>query len=451
MKMAEEYGFLPTNDGEINAKCLQQAVNGGGDVYISTPGIYSISDQIMLSDNTSIYFCAGSYLKRENNSKENGYVFVNEGAYTRTYNKNIKICGLKLICNNVVSAPFSNASKKVILGLRGQLSFFYVKNITIENMECLDLPASDYCIQICTFENAVLEQLRIEGLKDAVHFGPGSKFVIRHGLFRTFDDPIALNAHDYATANPEMGWISDGIVEDCYDLNDDSTTGFFCRILAGSWVDWYEGMIVQRSDTVVSNGRLYRVNMPPDGRTFVSITPPIHESGNAEYDGITWAMSQERVTYSCGCRNIHFRDIYLQKKRPIAFSVHFDKDAWSRSFYPNSDAPVQQNITFEHIVVQNDEIPVLLQSTTPLDNVRFVNCELKNNAVILSNINTPGIIYPNTKLLFIGTSFSEGIDNFVICEKDVSATLSICSTLNDSFHTKLKGDIKVKTADINVG
>ena len=83
------------------------------------------------------------------------------------------------------------------------------------------------------------------------------------GIFRTFDDPVALNAHDYAVANPQLGWIEDGLIEDCFDLPDKETTGYFCRILAGSWCDWYKGMEIQNSDTVVSNGRIYRAFQQP--------------------------------------------------------------------------------------------------------------------------------------------------------------------------------------------
>ena len=79
------------------------------------------------------------------------------------------------------------------------------------------------------------------------------------GVFKTFDDPIALNAHDYATSNPQLGWIKDGLIEDCWDLDDVDTTGFFARILAGSWCDWSQGMIVRHSDTVVNDGILSKV------------------------------------------------------------------------------------------------------------------------------------------------------------------------------------------------
>ena len=162
MKIAANFGFNTENDGVKNALALQEAVNGGGDIYISEPGVYEIADQVVLGDDTTLHFCAGSYLKRVNKSEENSYVFINSGAYTKTYNKNIQIIGLRLICNEVRSDDKTEKSKKVILGLRGNCSFFYIKDLVIRDFQCYDLPIEDFGIHICTFENVLLENIRIE-------------------------------------------------------------------------------------------------------------------------------------------------------------------------------------------------------------------------------------------------------------------------------------------------
>lgn len=448
MKNAADYGLRISNDGFANTCALQNAVLGGGEIMISEPGVYEIADQILLDDDTALHFGEGVYLKRVENPDGNGYVFINRGAYTKTYNENISIDGLKLICNGVISNPEMRDSQRRILGLNGHCSFFYVKNLTIRNFECLDLPKHNYCIHICTFENVEVENVRVEGMKDAVHFGRGKNFSVRHGKFRTFDDPIALNGHDYIIGNPEMGWIENGLIEDCYDLNDDSTTGYFCRILAGAWTDWYEGMMIQRSDTVVSNGRMYRALMPGDGKTYCSVTPPTHTSGEKEYDGILWIEMQEDVAYSAGCRNIHFKDIYLQKNRPVAFSIHFDRDQWSRSYYPNALSPVQENLTFENIVAESEEMPFLLWSLTPVKNVHFMNCKLKNNFIRMSRLRAEGIEYPTTELVFDGTDFTEDIPLFLKCAPGVKIDFHIKNSVNKDFSSEIQGDINVCESDV---
>ena len=445
MKIAKDYGFLSENDGISNAKALQAAVSGGGEIYVSIPGIYRLADQIVLGDNTKLTFCEGSYIKRERGCGESGYVFINEGAYTKSYNKNITVAGLNLICNGVTSDGYYEASKKVILGLKGHLSFFYVDNLTIMDFKCLDLPAKDFCIQICTFRNAYVENVHIEGMKDAVHFGRGSNFVVKHGCFKTFDDPIALNAHDYVTSNPELGWIENGLIEDCYDLNDDATTGYFCRILAGSWCAWYEGMELQRSDTVVSDGRLYRVSMPPDGRVYKSYSKPTHKLGDKEYDGFVWSVVQDGELYNCGCRNITFKDIYLRKNRPVAFSIHFDKDAYSRSYYPMSVAPVQEDISFDNVIVEADNIPFLLSSRTPVCNLSFTNCRLKNNKILF--VNNGDLDYPIIDLDLKSIDFSCDIEHFISCQNGVKCNANLSKPSFNSNSITFGNNVEVDLAN----
>lgn len=444
-----ETGFNPENPASENRRILQSAADIGGDIYIDEPGVYDIDDMIVLKDNTSIIFCVGAAIRRQKNDTENAYVFINKGAYTREYTQNIRILNMTLICNDVVSDHITLDSKKGVPGLNAHLAFSYIKNLYIDNFQVYDLPAKNFAIQVCSFENFVIENSRIEGRKDGVHLGVGSKFAIRHCIFKTFDDPIALNAHDYATSNPQLGWIENGVIEDCYDLDDNNgTTGFFCRILAGSWKKWEKGMEVQHSDIVEYNNRLYRVFMKPDGRIFKTLTPPTHENGLAVYDDITWCMVQNEVIENCGCRNIHFKDIFLQKKRPVAFSLHFDKDNFSRSYYPGSNAPVQDNIIFENIFIQND-IDTFLHTKTPVGNIKLINSELSGTGFVFESIETEGIEYGKTNILLSGVTFSDGISTLISADNDFDITFSVSGSIcPDGFKPKLIGNIKLKNSDI---
>ena len=446
-----EMGFSPSRSASENYLTLQSAVDNGGDIYIDEPGIYDINDTVVLKDNTTLLFCNGAVLRRRKSHGENGYVFINEGAYTRNYTENIRIINMTLICNGVVSDDITLDSKKGVPGLNAHLAFSYIKNLYIDNFQVYDLPAKDFAVQVCTFENFVIENSRIEGRKDGVHLGAGSKFAIRHCIFRTYDDPIALNAHDYATSNPQIGWIENGVIEDCYDLDDDNgTTGFFCRILAGSWLKWQKGMEVQHSDIVEYNNRLYRVLMKPDGAIYKTATPPSHERGLAVYDGISWCMVQNEVIENCGCRNIHFKDIFLQKKRPVAFSLHFDKDNFSRSYYPGSNPPVQDNIIFENIFIQN-KIDTFLHTRTPVGNIKLINSDLNGTGFVFKNIETPGIRYMKTNLLLSGVTFMDGIDTLVYADEGFDIILSINSSIcPDELDPKIHGKVTIKSSDIRL-
>jgi len=293
---------------------------------------------------------------------------------------------------------------KEVYGLRGQLAFFYVKDLRITHFRCLDLGRAQFCIHVCTFENLLVNDVVVKGEKDGVHLGRGKHFIIRNGTFATGDDAVALNTHDYATGNPELGWIEDGLVENCHDLLGAKNVGYFCRILAGAWIDWTPGMEVQQSDTVVSGGRLYRVQAKPDGTIYKSITRPTHESGSKVLDGINWGVVQNDVTYTCGVRNVTFRNIFLEKPR-TAFSIHFDNDKYSRSYYPGAKIPLQQQLVFENINVLHDQKTDFLSIYTPVDAVNIVNSKFQNNRISFRS-NKAMTDYLETKVRLKGCIFN---------------------------------------------
>ena len=403
------------NSGEENRRILQEMLDRGGTIRIEKKGVYEIENSLYIKSHSHLYFGKGVVMKRSKTSV-GSFFLVNRGAFTRKWDEDITIEGLNLVTNGVEARE--NAA---VYGLTGEISLFCIKNLQIFDFTCMDLPPLSFGLHVCTFEDIRLENLNIQGRKDAVHLGTGKRFVIRHGIFRTFDDPVALNAHDYAVANPQLGWIEDGLIEDCFDLPDKETTGYFCRILAGSWCDWYKGMEIQNSDTVVSNGRIYRAFQQPDGKKYMSVTPPSHKAGMEILDGIHWVMVQEGSIYNCGCRNIHFKDIHLQKEREVALSIHFDHDRYSRSVYPGSEMPVQENIIFENLIVQN-KVGCLLRSITPINTVKFYNSVIGtpkngNSRIRLETLEGQAGAYGKSRLLLIGnTCFGEEFP-IVECEE----------------------------------
>ena len=404
---ANEYGFLPGNNPYKNSETFQTAVDKGGVIQVTAPGIYSISEQIEIGDNTKLVFCEGVILRREASVNGiNGCAFINKGALKGEYNSKIEIVGLHLECNGIESNDFGVNSR--IAGLRAQVAMIYVKRLKIDGFECHGLLEKDYAIQISAFKNIKLNDLYITGNKDGVHLGWGDGFVISNGRFRTFDDPIALNAFDYATSNTHIGWIENGIIENCVDLDDNTTTGFFCRILGGAWCRWREGMQVQHSDTVAVNGRTYRVLMnPKDGRLYTSHTPPCHEKGIAEYDGISWVAVRDTEELNCGCRNIILRNCRLQKKRNIGIAVSLNYDTYARSCYPGCVCVPQSNITLENIILEND-VDILFHSNYPTANITLKNIDFKSSKLCFDAVpKAEGIIYPEVEIITENVVFDE--------------------------------------------
>ncbi len=441
---AADFGFSPEASGIRNTEALQRAVDQAGTIVVSAAGTYKIAGTVYIGSNTSLIFGDNIIIKKVNEEGAFTHVLLNKGALTKTYDHHISIEGLRIMVNGI-DKRFTE-----VYGLRGQLAFFYVKDVKIEHFRCLDLSKMQFAIHICTFEDLLINDVMIEGDKDGIHLGRGKRFTIRNGVFKTYDDAIALNAHDYATSNPELGWIENGVIENCHDLNAENTTGYFCRILGGAWVDWKPGIEVQQSDAVVSNGKIYRVQAQPDGTIYKSITPPLHDTGSKVIDDINWGVIQNDVTYTAGVRNVIFRDIFLEKPR-TAFSIHFDNDRYSRSYYPGALVPVQEQLLFDNVHALHDSEKDFLSINTPVNVITFNNCVFENNSIhfhgnkamndyLKTSINITGSIFKHKGVMKLITNSVDG--------KQILLKTSANVAISDDFLAKIvpgKGNIQVES------
>lgn len=371
---AADYGFLPTETGLHNTKALQDAVNKGGTIVVSKIGTYKLAGTVYIGDSTSLIFGNGVVIGKSAENGKFGYVFLNKGALTKTYNYHISITGLTLKVNGV------DTWMGEIYGQRGQVSFIWVKDLKIEHLRCTDLFSGQFCIQVCTFEDLLINDVIIKGKKDGIHLGRGKRFRISNCVFQTADDAIALAAGDWISGNPEFGDIEDGVIENCTDLKADILQGAFAKIVPSAWVDWKAGMEVRHGDAVVSNGRIYRVLGELDGKQYRSVTPPAFTEGSAVLDGITWLLHQKDTFHTAVVRNVTFRDIYLESVR-VPFQLMCYNNNYSHSYYKGAPVPVQGGITLENIRVLNDKSRPLVSIESPLDMLTISNSSLLNNGI----------------------------------------------------------------------
>ncbi len=365
----------PGSSGVVNRAVLQEMLSGGGIVRVDRPGRYRLSGTVYIGSHTKLVCAPGVVFVKDATEGEFSHVILNKGALTRTWDEDICVEGLAIEVNGVDHCDWQ------VYGLRGQLAFFCVRDLSIRRFRCNDLGRSQFGIHICTFEDVMIDDVVIRGRKDGIHLGCGRRFTITNGVFDTGDDPIALNAHDYTTSNPQVGWLEDGIVANCHDLDeDDDCVGYFCRILAGAWTAWHPEMKVQHSDAVVSGGRLYRVCMKPDGKAYVSKTQPLFADGQQTLDGIVWRMVQTNACFDAGVRNVTFRDIWLRSGR-IGFSVHFDIGRYSRSYYHGAKLPLQRGLVFDNVRVLHGSSSPFMEIGTPLDSAVFTSCSFGNGGV----------------------------------------------------------------------
>lgn len=244
----------------------------------------------------------------------------------------------------------------------------------------------------------------MEGNKDGIHFGPGSGFILRNGVFRTGDDPIALNADDYSVSNPTLGWIENGLIENCRDLYEDKNDGYFTRILSGAWTDWYSGMKVRHSDSVIYNGCLFRVVMSPTWDELVSVNPP--DTGNtfSTVDGIRWVKTGYEAPYSAGVRDVTFRNISLEKARECGISFSVEQNEYRRGFYSGSDFPVNGCFVFENVRVSAEvRYPVAVR--TPVERIEITGSDFGSGKLLITDKNQAGISSPPLRLKLENNSF----------------------------------------------
>ncbi|KRF18423.1 hypothetical protein [Paenibacillus sp. Soil787] len=435
---AADFGFSPQSTGIENAIALQKALDACGTITVGRPGTYKLARTVYIGSYTTLIMGNHVFVQKEDEEGPFSHVILNKGALTKTYDEHISIENLHIIVNGIDVRTFDD-----VFGLHGQLALFYVKDARIERFRCMDLGKAQYGIQICTFEDIIIHDVLIKGDKDGVHLGRGKRFHIFKGVFETYDDAIALNAHDYDVGNPELGWIEDGVVENCYDLSrskeNNETVGYFCRILAGAWKDWESGMVVQKSDTVVSNGRLYRVKADADNKAYVSNTRPVQQSGSMVLDDINWTVVQDDVTYTAGVRNVTFRSIFLHKAR-TGFSVHFDSGKYSRSYYPGAPVPRQEQLLFDNIRVLHDQKIPFASINTPIDVISITNSSFKNNRISFHG-NKDMTEYYKTRINLVGCVFNhEGLMDLVensVENKEIQVNTTASVIVNDEFTANL--------------
>lgn len=449
-KNASAYGFLPNKTADENVVALQSCLNGGGLILIDYPGTYEVSKKLFVDSNTDIVCAPGVYFKRAlgEDGKTARHIFVNRGATTRTYNENISIRGLNVIPNTAEVTGHSQDSI-IVTGLRGLVAMFYVKNFTLDGFTVIDHTYNEYAVHICTFEDATLRNIRIETMKDGIHFGRGRKFILEHCTFLTNDDAIALNAVDYPESNVEAGWIEDGIIQDITFLAKPQNEGYSDKrgvlILTGAWKDWQSGNTYKTyGDYCVNNGRLYQ-SQGAIGNTednyIVSTVPPTHENGSVTYsDGMKWYVRQwNDVGYSAGVRRIKFKNLYFYRKVVPMFYFSSEISAYLRAFYPGSTLYKNVDLSFENIYNMGGATS-FASIMNPCDRLSIIGCDFEgmtNELLKLSPVtDVPSDIDINMSLM---NNYFANIPLINKTGGDYGATVNIVGSFRNGHATSFIG------------
>ncbi|MCX5642115.1 MAG: hypothetical protein NTY10_02585 [Candidatus Omnitrophica bacterium] len=334
-KNAGSYGFSPQASADINVAALQAALDGGGIITIGKPGVYDLNNTVFLDSNTKL-ICAPGVIFRKVAPYCN--VLINRGALTKEYNENITIDGLEISVNGQEAMP------TLVYGLRAQLGFFYVKNLTIRNFTCADGKERQYLLYIVTWSNLLIENVRLAGDKDGIKLNNGHDAIIRNLDLTTYDDGLSLCGTDYPSTLLEVGDVYNVCYSNVTDHQYKNIFGRTCLIYTGSWADYKKGNRYDSGDFCLNQGKLYQVINDPCFSA-VSSTAPVQESGIVtSADKISWRFIQPCDFYQTNVYNVTFDNCIFEKSGNIVASWIVPVWMWKeygggphRPFYPGTE------------------------------------------------------------------------------------------------------------------
>ena len=391
------FGFSPAASPAENVAALQKALDGGHrTVRITKPGVYRLNDTIYIDDETTLDCVKGTVLE-----KTCGYshMIANAGLYSCTSNHGITVSGVELRTH---SWGKPEPATSVVPGLRGQVAFVRVRDVTIRDFTCVDYGNRDpggavncqYCIQFACFDGVLVENFDIRGGRDGVHFDYGRNFVVRHGKTCTGDDGVALNAGDWpGSVTPLIGSIENGLVEDIEDLPGGKCN--FSRAITGVWKDWHPGVRLQRNDLVRVGQNVYCVYPMPlclpkkdseayQVEEFASFVRPTHDRGVwRSPEGINFQFMQADGNVCADIRNVTYRNIRLNAGRSISCS--WEVGPYARLIHPEiepKDYPVL-DIRLENVVSTTD-CPIITGHASCT--VEMDRCSAKGKLVGMTNV-----------------------------------------------------------------
>ena len=444
---AAEFGVLPENTD--NAAALQALFDlGGGTIYIDLPGIYDIGSCLEIGSNTSL-ICGKDVYLRKITTDSRGLLYNKSSQKTDgSFDTNITIDGLNVIINNIPNGGH------LIDGMRSHIGFRHAKYVVFKNVTCTDLTGQAFFSQWSQCENVIIDNLHVEGDKDAIHVSGGVKNLhISNCKFMTNDDCVGLNAHDYPTSSPEWGDIENVLIENCYDMaNPNQHGGLFVRMLSGSWNDWNNGGQYVHGDSVVSNGNVYVLVMTEGSTVYTSTSQPTHTKGYHTYpDGLQWRFVHSGAMYHCECKNVTVRSCYLLKDRSVAMATRYEQSYFSHSYDEGSHAIPHHNLVIDDIHCIGT-IDVLLASLSPIDAVKIINSDINCNTMF--SVSTIAEAYENnmeTALNLLNNTYNMGgTAKAVTVSGNRHVTLTIDSSINiNNFDGDTTGNVTTKKNDLS--
>lgn len=299
------------------------------DYIIIKAGSYHLSAPVYLHSNTVIIGEGKVILIK---SIPYSHVFTNISAakdYTTMWDKSITIINIIIDANNR-----GNQKDAVHSTANGDLSFKFLNHLTLRNIKIINGDSNLFGIHLQSVKNAMVKNYSYDGNKDGFHINGGCEDVYIDGFnISSFDDAFAIMTDDYPRVQHNAQDIRKVTITNGVSRKRFPQTGFFLRLMTGSWEDWKKGNKYNIGHTV--NYKTHQYKKLNSGK-LVSTECPCQLNGDSLYsDGIIWRYIGEGVNKTSNIHNISVFDVKLDDGRKIVRTINADSNDYGE--YPGTE------------------------------------------------------------------------------------------------------------------
>ena len=215
----------------------------------------------------------------------------------------------------------------------GQLSFKFLKNLTLKNIKIINGDPIMYGVHLQSVIQAQVINYSYDGDKDGFHINGGCKDVTIDGFdISSYDDAFGIMTDDYPRVQSNTQDIRNIVIKNGVSRKRNPQAGFFLRMMTGSWDNWEKGNKYNIGNTVNCQGRQYKkLNIGE----MVSLECPSHLKGDSLYpDGIIWRYLGNGNNKTSNIYNLSVFNVRLDDGRDIVRTINADSNDYGE--YPGT-------------------------------------------------------------------------------------------------------------------
>ncbi len=293
------------------------------------PGFYPVTAPIILHSNLVIEGEGEVILLKKT---AYSHVFTNQSAledYSGIWDTSITIENIIIDANEIGNQVGSSQ-----LTSNGDLSFNKVYDLKLKDIKIKNGDPILFGIHLQSVKNAEVSNYFYEGKKDGIHINGGCENIEINGFdICSFDDAFGIMTDDYPRVQHNTADIRNIEIKNGISRARTPQSGFFLRLMTGSWQQWKKGNKYNVGHTVNFQNRQYK---KLNSGKIVSQVPPVHLHGDSLYpDGIIWRNIGKGNNKTSNIYNLRLSNIKLEDGRDIVRTINADSNDYGE--YPGTE------------------------------------------------------------------------------------------------------------------